>query len=187
MSYFSHHGVLEDAKKNYFESLVAYSIVTYLLQIKDRHNGNILMDSDGRIIHIDFGFLLSTSPGNNMNFESYFKLTPEYIEILELNESTNLQAFRKLFIRGLMELRKHQEKIILPIEIMAAGDLQQLLPCFRGHASAEITLAALKANFFPGVGEEECIANIEGILDASINSWRSSQYDAIQRLQNGIV
>jgi hypothetical protein len=28
-------------------------------QVKDRHNGNIIMDRSGRIVHIDFVFLLS--------------------------------------------------------------------------------------------------------------------------------
>lgn len=52
-----------------------------LVQIKDRHNGNLLMDEDGHIIHIDFGFMLSNSPGG-VNFESApFKLTRELLEV----------------------------------------------------------------------------------------------------------
>ena len=65
--------------------MAAYSIVCYLLQIKDRHNGNILMDDVGHIIHIDFGFMLSNSPGG-VNFEAApFKLTRELLEVLDSN------------------------------------------------------------------------------------------------------
>lgn len=50
--------------------------------MKDRHNGNLLLDEDGHIIHIDFGFMLSNSPGG-VNFESApFKLTRELLEVI---------------------------------------------------------------------------------------------------------
>lgn len=51
--------------------------------LQDRHNGNILLDTSGHLVHIDFGFMLSNSPGG-VNFEAApFKLTRELLEIMD--------------------------------------------------------------------------------------------------------
>lgn len=77
-------------------SLAAYSIISYVLQLKDRHNGNILIDNEGHIIHIDFGFLLSNSPGS-VGFEAApFKLTHEYVEVLGGVGSPEWEDFKAL-------------------------------------------------------------------------------------------
>jgi phosphatidylinositol kinase/protein kinase (PI-3 family) len=40
----------EKARDNFLRSLVGYSVVCYILQIKDRHNANILLDREGHIM-----------------------------------------------------------------------------------------------------------------------------------------
>ncbi len=82
---------------NFVSSLAAYSLVCYFLQIKDRHNGNILIDDQGHIIHIDFGFMLSNAPGKGLQFErAPFKLTTEFVEVIGGINSPNFSKFRKL-------------------------------------------------------------------------------------------
>jgi hypothetical protein len=93
-------------------SILGYSIVTYLLQVKDRHNGNILLDRDGHLIHIDFGFILSNTPGN-IGFEAApFKLPPEYVEVLGGIDGAAFREFKALFRQGFEAARKHCDRII---------------------------------------------------------------------------
>ena len=82
---------------NFISSLAGYSLVCYFLQIKDRHNANILIDNEGHLIHIDFGFLLSNAPGKGLKFESApFKLTADFVEAMGGVNSTYFTKFRKL-------------------------------------------------------------------------------------------
>ena len=83
------------ARENFIKSLAPYSIISYILQIKDRHNGNIMVNDKGHIIHIDFGFMFETSPAKNLKFErANFKLTLEMIKIIGgSNESEPFQFY----------------------------------------------------------------------------------------------
>ncbi len=77
-------------------SLAAYSIISYVLQLKDRHNGNVLVDSEGHIVHIDFGFMLSNSPGSVAFEAAPFKLTHEYVEVLGGIGSPDFDDYKRL-------------------------------------------------------------------------------------------
>jgi len=89
------------ALNNFISSLAGYSLVCYFLQIKDRHNGNILIDNEGHIIHIDFGFLLSNAPGKGIKFENApFKLTNEMIDCMGGLKGFYFGEFVKLLKKG---------------------------------------------------------------------------------------
>ena len=96
-------------------------MITYLLQIKDRHNGNILLDREGHLVHIDFGFMLSNSPGN-LGFEAApFKLPLEYVEVLGGADSEHFREFKRLFKDGFEAARKHCDRIVSECKMCPEG------------------------------------------------------------------
>eukprot|EP00808_Paulinella_micropora_P032215 g60891.t1 len=167
----------EQARRHFIESMAAYSVVTYLLQVRDRHNGNIMIVEDGSIVHIDFGFMLSNSPGGNMNFESCaFKLTDEYVEVM----STEFHYFQLLVVRGFLEARRHAHKFITLVEVMHNSSMA----CF---LAGDAAIAALRQRFFLELSEKQCVEKMMEFIEDSVNNWRSVQYDNYQRITNGIL
>ena len=78
-----------------------------------------MISSKGEIIHIDFGFILGDSPGN-INFESApFKMTKEYLEMLEGEDSDYFAYFEMLMFRGFLALRKYHEDFRSLIELIS--------------------------------------------------------------------
>lgn len=72
----------QEARTNFVKSMASYSVISYLLQFKDRHNGNIMIDDAGHIIHIDFGFCFDIAPGGVRFERAPFKLTSEMVAVM---------------------------------------------------------------------------------------------------------
>ena len=54
-----------------------------------------MLDKEGHIIHIDFGFLLTNAPGKAYNFErAPFKLTTEFVDVMGGVHSEYFKRFR---------------------------------------------------------------------------------------------
>jgi len=175
---------LHSATRNFVQSVAAYSVVCYLLQIKDRHNGNILLHADGSLVHIDFGFLLSNSPGKNIGFESApFKLTREWVEIMGGEQSSWFSHFRNLVVRGYLEARRHREKLLLSV-IASFRGCGGSLPCFRAGESA---IEAMRQRFQPKLNEGQAARFAANLIDESLDHWRTRGYDCYQRCCLGIL
>ncbi|XP_041843662.1 phosphatidylinositol 4-kinase beta isoform X2 [Melanotaenia boesemani] len=168
------------AQRNFVQSCAGYSLICYLLQVKDRHNGNILLDADGHIIHIDFGFILSSSP-RNLGFEtSAFKLTSEFVDVMGGPDGDMFNYYKMLMLQGLIAARKHMDRVLQIVEIMQQGSQ---LPCFHGSS----TMRGLKERFHMSLTEEQLQLLIDQLVDGSMRSLTTKLYDGFQYLTNGIM
>ncbi|ODM94358.1 Phosphatidylinositol 4-kinase beta [Orchesella cincta] len=169
------------AQKNFVESCAAYCLICYLIQVKDRHNGNILLDSEGHLIHIDFGFILSASP-KNLGFEnSPFKLTEEFVQVMGGTGSDMFEYFKILMLQGLVAARKYSDKIIHLVEIMRSGCQ---LPCFKSGVS---TVTSMKSRFHMSMTEEQLQSLVNDLVNQALNSLTTTLYDRFQYFTNGIL
>lgn len=169
----------QKARNNFVQSLAAYSVILYLLQIKDRHNGNIMLNDDGHIIHIDFGFLLDISPGG-VNFESSpFKLTTEMIQLMGGN--SNFQPYRwfcELCVKAYLAARPFADEICQMVFLM----LDSGLPCFKGEA----TIKKLRSRFQLEKNERGAADFMIDRINESCKNQRTGVYDYFQWATNGI-
>ncbi|RHY29960.1 hypothetical protein DYB32_004740 [Aphanomyces invadans] len=175
------------ARVHFVQSLAAYSILCFVFQIKDRHNGNILVDADGYIIHIDFGFLFTNSPGGNIGFESApFKLTDEFVELLDGPRSKLFREFRSLCVKAYWALHQNMDKLLLLVEMMLVNDQPELrLPCFSRGKKA--TMDELRQRLNPGLGKVACQEFVNDLIDQSLDNWRTRWYDKYQYCCMGIL
>nr|POE59219.1 phosphatidylinositol 4-kinase pik1a [Quercus suber] len=165
----------------FIKSLAAYSTISYVLQLKDRHNGNILIDSDGHVVHIDFGFMLSNSPGN-MGFEAApFKLTLEYVELLGGVDGAAFARFKELVKAAFQALRRDAERIVTLVELMG---LQSAMPCYGGGLPSVV--AALRARFVLEKSREEARDWVDDLVAKSVGSYYTRLYDTFQYRTQGI-
>ena len=173
------------AMNNYVSSLAGYSLICYFLQIRDRHNGNILIDNEGHLTHIDFGFLLSNAPGKGLKFENApFKLSKDMLECLGGTEGSYFDKFRKLLKQGFLAVFKHRKKIMILVEMMWCGNGRNL-DCFEKGQEA---IDELKLRLEPKgcTMKADALKYVDKLIGLSIDNWRTKWYDIFQYYVQGI-
>lgn len=168
----------QEARQNFVKSMAAYSVISYLLQFKDRHNGNIMVDDAGHILHIDFGFCFDITPGG-VHFErAPFKLTGEMVAVM--GGSTTSQSFRwfeELCVKAFLASRPYTEQLSHMIRLM----MDSGLPCFKPG-----TIKHFRERMVVEKSEREAAEFMQMLVSASHKSYSTKKYDQFQLLTNGI-
>ncbi|KAL5320890.1 hypothetical protein ACEPPN_011700 [Leptodophora sp. 'Broadleaf-Isolate-01'] len=168
----------QEARSNFVKSMAAYSLISFLLQFKDRHNGNIMIDDAGHILHIDFGFCFDIAPGGVKFERAPFKLTSEMMAVM--GGRTDHQAFKwfeELTVKAFLASRPYAEKLSqLVLLMMDSG-----LPCFKPE-----TIQNFKDRFVLEKSEREAADFMKGLIKKSYSSYSTGVYDQFQLMTNGI-
>nr|XP_018260847.1 phosphatidylinositol 4-kinase [Kwoniella dejecticola CBS 10117]OBR83005.1 phosphatidylinositol 4-kinase [Kwoniella dejecticola CBS 10117] len=165
----------QKARLNFIQSMAAYSVACYILQIKDRHNGNIMIDGDGHIVHIDFGFLFDIGPGGIKFEPSSFKLNHEMVALMGGRESQGYKMFTELTVKAFLAIRPHADQLVDCVHLM----LGTALPSFKGEG----TIMRLRNRFQLQLSERQAADYMMGVVENARENVRSNVYDGFQKIQ----
>lgn len=168
----------QQARNNFVKSMAAYSVISFLLQFKDRHNGNIMIDDAGHILHIDFGFCFDIAPGGIKFERAPFKLTSEMVAVMGGSaEHQSFKWFEELCIKAFLASRQHTEKLSQIVLLM----MDSGLPCFKPES-----VNHFKERFVLEKSEREAAEFMKALIKRSYGSYSTGIYDQFQLLTNGI-
>ncbi|PHJ18239.1 phosphatidylinositol 3- and 4-kinase, partial [Cystoisospora suis] len=108
---------------NFIRSCAGSSLVTFLLGIGDRHLDNILVRHDGRLCHIDFGFILGEDP---KPFPPPMKICSEMLEVLGGIGGEGYNLFVAQCCQGYKILRRHANLLCVLLDLMIDSGIKDI-------------------------------------------------------------
>lgn len=172
------------AQRNFMLSLVGYSLVCYLLGLNDRHNGNIMIDLRGHLVHIDFGFAFGMAPGHEFSMEKApFKLTKDYMDVMGGAESECFKEFQRLFVAGFEAARANSQIALGLVEIMM---FKSNYPCFTGARYGHgVSLKRFEERLMLNKKDNKIRKHALRLIKDSIEHTGTYLYDRFQKYSNG--
>ncbi|KAH0793549.1 Phosphatidylinositol 3- and 4-kinase family protein [Histomonas meleagridis] len=166
-------GPIEPKIEIFTKSLAAYCVMTYVLKIGDRHDNNILVTRDGRLLHIDYGYILGdvTKP-----FTPPLKLSNEMIDTIGEN---GLERVCSWAGPAFNSLRKRARLILVLIELMFTAPLQ----CFKQNPMRR--LQQVENTLLMNCTEIEAINSLLAVFSESLNSKMQVLWDAVHVMALG--
>ena len=109
--------------ESYINSCAGYCVVTFLLGIGDRHLENLIIDKNGRLFHIDFGYILGRDP---KPMPPPIKLCKEMVECMGGKGSKNFLDFQQKCVNAYWVLRENARVIVNMFYLMIDSGIPEL-------------------------------------------------------------
>ncbi|KAL3750018.1 hypothetical protein ACJRO7_011059 [Eucalyptus globulus] len=165
-------GITATCLDTFIKSCAGYSVITYILGIGDRHLDNLLLRDDGRLFHVDFGFILGRDP---KPFPPPMKLCKEMVEAMGGTESQYYTRFKTYCCEAYNILRKSSNLILNLFHLMAGSNIPDIA------SDPEKGMLKLQEKFNLDLDDEACIHFFQGLITDSVNALFPQMVETIHR------
>ncbi|WKX92385.1 hypothetical protein Q1695_010425 [Nippostrongylus brasiliensis] len=153
-------GIEANVVDNYVRSLAGYCVMCYVLGVGDRHLDNLLLCENGRLFHVDFGFILGRDP---KPLPPPMKLTHEMLQAMGGIKSDHFRHFCMHCDSAYRILRRHANVILNLFSLMLDAGIHNI--------SEERDKAVFKVEerLRLDLSDEAASVHIFGVIETSMN------------------
>jgi len=119
-------GIKREAMDAFTKSMAGYAVITYLLGVGDRHLGNLMMLPDGRMCHIDFGYIFGDDPKKKFVNPPPFRITKSMVDAMGGQKAEQFQEFCRISMEAYKELRRNAALIMSLLRLMKDAGIEAL-------------------------------------------------------------
>ncbi|KAF6260720.1 phosphatidylinositol 3-kinase [Scenedesmus sp. NREL 46B-D3] len=151
-------GLRAEALETFVRSCAGYCVMTYILGVGDRHLDNLMLAPDGRLFHIDFGYILGNDP---KPFPPPMKLCREMIEAMGGQDSSYYVQFRMFSCEAYNILRKSADLILSLFHLMAGASIEAI------RNNPENAMLKLQEKLRLDFDDEQAIEQMQQLINES--------------------
>lgn len=156
------HGVDPAVLDTFARSCAGYCAITYILGIGDRHMDNLLVTSEGKLFHVDFGYILGRDP---KPFPPPMKLCREMVEGMGGTQSAYYKSFVSKCTQAFLILRRHANLLVTLLYLAANSDIKDMR-----EQDPALAIMKVQKRLMPEVNDEIAEQNMIDLINESTNA-----------------
>ncbi|WOL00368.1 phosphatidylinositol 3-kinase, root isoform isoform X1 [Canna indica] len=165
-------GITAQCLETFIKSCAGYSVITYILGIGDRHLDNLLLRDDGRLFHVDFGYILGRDP---KPFPPPMKLCKEMVEAMGGAESQYYTRFKSYCCEAYNILRKSSNLILNLFHLIAGSNIPDIA------SDPEKGILKVQEKFRLDLDDEDAIHFFQDLITDSVSALFPQMVETIHR------
>jgi len=156
---------IKTVRNRFINSCAGACLLAFILGLRDRHLQNILVQSNGVLTHIDFGYILGKDP---KYLNTKMRITNGMIDAMGGRMSEGYQRFVELISESYSKIRLHSSLFfhLLSAESYIFKDSKRPIGIIKNHCQTV---------FFPGLFNETAELLVENIVEQSSNETLYTQ------------